>query len=65
MKKIRIFQQHTHAGVTYPAGSEIELPDDVADLVLGFEHGRRAELIKQAKKVEKLKAPVEADRDVS
>ena len=28
--KVKIFQQHAHEGVTSPAGSEIDLPEDVA-----------------------------------
>ena len=50
MKRIRIFQQHTQAGVTYPAGSEIELPDADADFVLAAEGARRAELIQEQAK---------------
>ena len=52
MKRIRIFQQHTQAGVTYPAGSEIELPDADADFVLAAEGARRAELIQEQAKIE-------------
>jgi len=28
--RIKLAQQHTHEGVTYPAGSEVDLPEDVA-----------------------------------
>ena len=56
MKRIRIFQQHTQAGVTYPAGSEIELPDADADLVLAAEGARRAELVKDHLRVESILA---------
>ena len=28
--KITLAQQHTHAGITYPAGSEVDLPEEVA-----------------------------------
>lgn len=56
MKRIRIFQQHTQAGKTYPAGSEIDLPDADADFVLAAEGVRRAELIKEQARVESILA---------
>lgn len=46
--KIRVFQQHTHAGVTYPAGSEIELPEDDAQWLLMAEKARRVVMIEDA-----------------
>lgn len=61
MKRIRIFQQHTQAGKTYPAGSEIELPDADADFVLAAEGARRAELIKKQARVEAFVAEIRKD----
>jgi thiamine phosphate synthase YjbQ (UPF0047 family) len=62
--KIRIFQQHTHAGVTYPAGSEPDLPEDVARWLLTQGAELRAEAVAAAERVDKvfgdLKAAVEA-----
>ena len=49
MKRIRIFQDHTEAGVTTRAdpvnGTEIELPDESAGYVLAAEGQRRAEVV--------------------
>ena len=50
MKKVTVFQEHTHEGVTFPAGSEIELPDDAADYLLNAEGDRRAREIKAIQK---------------
>ena len=44
--KIKVFQQHTHAGVTFPEGSEIDLPEADALWMLGIEQARRAEMVK-------------------
>ena len=46
--KVRVFQQHTHAGVSYPAGSEIDLPDDDARWLLDAEKARRVVMIEDA-----------------
>ena len=43
--KIRIFQQHTHAGEVFPAGSEVDLPEDAVQYLLNAETERRAELV--------------------
>ena len=43
--KIRIFQQHTHAGEVFPAGSEIDLPEDAVQYLMSAEMERRAELV--------------------
>ena len=43
--KIRIFQQHTHAGEVFPAGSEIDLPEDAVQYLMSAELERRAELV--------------------
>lgn len=37
MLKIKLLKPHTHAGVDYPAGTEIEVPKDYADWLK--EHG--------------------------
>lgn len=60
MKKIIVFQQHTHDGVTYPAGSEITLPDADANWLLEAEGARRAEIIKEAKKSKELLKSLES-----
>jgi hypothetical protein len=43
--KIRIFQHHTHDGKTFPAGSEVDLPEDAVEYLLNAETERRAELV--------------------
>ncbi len=43
--KITVFQQHTHAGITYPAGTEIDLPDEDAQLVIEMEGARRSQIL--------------------
>ena len=62
--KVRIFQQHTHAGVTYPAGSEVDLPEDVARWLASVGAELRAEAVAASAKVDKLigdlKSAVEA-----
>jgi hypothetical protein len=45
--KITIFQQHTHAGVLYPAGTEIDLPEEDAQKVIDMEGARRAHIIEE------------------
>jgi len=60
MKKVTVLQEHTHEGVTFPAGSEIELPDDAADYLLNAEGDRRAREIKAIqKRKEIMEAPSE------
>ncbi len=34
MKEVRLDRQHTHAGITYPAGVTVHLPDDIADWLI-------------------------------
>ena len=62
--KVRIFQQHTHAGVTYPAGSEIDLPEDVAKWLIAAGAELRTEAVAVAAKADKviadLKSAIEA-----
>ena len=43
--RITVFQQHTHKGIIYPAGSEVDLPDADAQWLIGIEGARRAGLI--------------------
>lgn len=50
MKKVRLFRNHTQAGVEYPAGAEIELPDEDADYLLSAEEQYRAQLIENDQK---------------
>ena len=52
--KVRIFQQHTHAGVTYPAGSEIDLPEDVARWLVSVGAELRAEAVAASARADKL-----------
>ncbi len=63
--KIKVFQQHTHEGVTYPAGSEVDLPEDVARWLMGIGAELRAEAVAIADRNDKiisdLKAAVEDD----
>ncbi len=62
--KVRIFQQHTHEGVTYPAGSEVDVPEDVARWLIAAGAELRAGAVAAAAKADKvfgdLKAAVEA-----
>ena len=53
-KKVRVHQIHTHEGVEYPAGSEIELPVCAADQLMAMEGERRATEIKAIQKREKI-----------
>ena len=46
--KIRLFRPHTHAGVTYPAFSVIDLPDEDALRVHELEGGVRLEMVTAA-----------------
>jgi len=46
--QIRLFRPHTHAGVTYPAFSVIDLPDEDALRVQELEGGVRLEMIAAA-----------------
>jgi len=57
MKKVIVHQEHTHEGITYAAGSEIELPDWAADYLLNAEGTRRA---KEVKVIQKRKEVMEA-----
>ncbi|MHB0992687.1 MAG: DUF7210 family protein [Burkholderiales bacterium] len=54
MKKIIVFQQHTHEGITYPAGTEITLPDTDAKWLIEAEGARRAQSIKETEKAHAL-----------
>ncbi len=59
MKKVRVHQNHTHDGIEYPAGSEIELPAWAADQLIAMEGERRATEIKAIQKREKIVAAAE------
>ncbi len=60
MKKVRVHQNHTHDGVEYPAGSEIDLPIYAADQLIAMEGERRATEIKAIqKRKEIMEAPSE------
>lgn len=54
MKKVTVHQIHTHAGIEYPSGSEIELPDYAADQLLAMEGERRATEIEAIAKRKKI-----------
>ena len=56
--KIRIFRDHTHEGELTKAdpvnGTEIDLPEDAAKQVLAAEGERRAEIVKESKRIQKI-----------
>ncbi len=52
--KVKIFTQHTHAGITYPAGSEIDLPEADALWLISAEHARRIEMLADASRFDRL-----------
>lgn len=54
MKKIVIFQQHTHEGITYPAGTELTLPDNDANWLIEAEGAKREQSIKEIEKANDL-----------
>ncbi len=60
--KVKIFQQHTHEGVTYPAGSEVDLPEDVARWLIQVGAEQRREIVVSAMNTEKIIAGLEAAR---
>lgn len=60
-RKVRIFRDHTHAGEHFPAGSEIELPDDAADYLLGAEEQYRAQLVENNAKYNEVMAGAAGD----
>lgn len=45
---IKLAQQHTHEGVTYPAGSEVDLPEDVARWLITVGAQRREKEVADA-----------------
>ena len=45
---IKLAQQHTHEGVTYPAGSEVDLPEDVARWLITVGAEQRQKEVEQA-----------------
>lgn len=49
MKRVLVFTDHTHNGILYPAGTWVDLPDDVADWLVGAERARRADVIRAYK----------------
>ncbi len=55
MKEIRLDRQHTHAGITYPAGTTVQLPDDIADWLIETQNAVRVmevdAIIAQQKKI--------------
>lgn len=57
---VHIFQQHTHAGVTFPPGSEVDLPEDAAQYLLSAERERRAEIVQDHAEYDALRAAVES-----
>ncbi|MDA8258513.1 MAG: hypothetical protein M0Z99_23270 [Betaproteobacteria bacterium] len=46
--KYRIYRQHTHAGVTYPAFSVVELPEEDAQWLMQAEGAVRAQNVQEA-----------------
>jgi hypothetical protein len=51
MKTIRLTRDHWQAGVFYPAGSTVDLPDGDADFVIAQEIARRGQLVAEAEAV--------------
>ena len=56
--RITVFQQHTHKGIIYPSGSEVDLPDADAQWLIGIEGARRAGLILSSRVTKAEDAPV-------
>ncbi len=48
--RIKLAQQHTHEGVTYSAGSEVDLPEDVARWLITVGAQRREKEVVDAAK---------------
>ena len=49
--KYRIYRQHTHEGVTYPAHTEADLPESVVQWLMQTEGRVRAQVIEEAAQV--------------
>ena len=49
--KYRIYRQHTHAGVTYPAFSVVDLPEEDAQWLMQAEGAARMQVIQEAAKL--------------
>ncbi len=43
--KVTVFRNHFHAGIFFPAGSEVDLPDDAAQYLIDIEQARRAGIL--------------------
>ena len=56
--KVRIFQQHTHAGETFPPGSEIDLPEEAVQYLLSVEGARRSEIVQAQAEYDALRQEV-------
>ncbi|MGC9237758.1 MAG: DUF7210 family protein [Thiomonas sp.] len=48
--RIRLHRPHTHAGISYPAHHEIDLPEADARWLLENEGAVRAQVVEQVKK---------------
>ena len=49
--RYRVYRQHTHEGVTYPAHTEADLPEDVVQWLMQAEGRARVQLIEEATQV--------------
>ena len=49
--RYRLYRQHTHDGVTYPAHTEADLPEDVVQWLMQAEGVVRVQLIEEAAQV--------------
>ena len=44
--RVRVFNQHEHNGIVYPAGSVIDMDDRDAEFLLRVEGAKREEIIR-------------------
>lgn len=49
--RYRLYRQHTHEGITYPAHTEADLPEDVVQWLMQTEGRVRAQIIEEAAQV--------------
>lgn len=53
--RVHLFRPHTHRGILYPAGSEVDLPEAAAKWLLDVEGARRAEIIRNDERIRERK----------
>ncbi len=59
--KVRVFDQHTHNGITYPANSVLDLPDDAAQWLLDSEKARREGIVVVTERLRSARAALDAE----